>query len=100
MPLITQGGRVFPGAALRRSALICFAALSSTVAFAMAPAIDSGSVSLIASRTSQSTVNEADLTYAEAMEFYRKGEYEKAQVSGERALQLREQALGAEHAAV
>lgn len=48
-------------------------------------------------KAAENALAEAARFYSEAQELYRKGAYEKAESSGEQALQLREQALGSDH---
>lgn len=52
---------------------------------------------LIQTKSAAATLAESARFYSESQELYRQGAYEKAQKSGERALELREQALGGDH---
>ncbi len=74
--------------------LIAVFAIACEQAWALDPQASSSSSTSIQTKSAETPLAEAARLYSEAQELYRQGAYEKAQSSGERALQLREQALG------
>ncbi|HKD81928.1 MAG TPA: CHAT domain-containing tetratricopeptide repeat protein [Candidatus Angelobacter sp.] len=76
---------------------VCITAWGATFTLNGWTAVSSGANPSDQIKASASALADASRLYSEAQELYRKGTYEKAQALGERALQLREQALGAEN---
>ncbi|HET9365771.1 MAG TPA: CHAT domain-containing tetratricopeptide repeat protein [Candidatus Angelobacter sp.] len=80
--------------------LILLAIVVSLAAYEPAWTIDkqsSSGTNTSIQKQSEATLAEATRLYSESQDLYRQGAYEKAQSSGERALQLRQQALGPDH---
>jgi CHAT domain-containing protein/Tfp pilus assembly protein PilF len=72
-------------------------AIACAQAWALDPQASISVNSSIQTKPAEASLAEAARLYSEAQDLYRQGAYEKAQTSGERALELREQALGPGH---